>query len=123
MRVEVTLVSVIFTGIHVKITLVCVCGNHTLRVKSHFAWRNRTLRVKIILVHVKITLVRVVVTFVLANSLCRSHTRACRYHTREWHIHTCVRKSHFACKISLRVKSHSAGGNCSLRVEIILVRV
>jgi hypothetical protein len=53
-------VSVIFTRIRVKITL--VCENHTLRVKSSNG--NRTLCVEINLVRVGITLVRVGITFV-----------------------------------------------------------
>jgi hypothetical protein len=44
-RVIITLMSVIFTCIRVKITLVCV--NLTLRVKSHYACEDRTLRVEI----------------------------------------------------------------------------
>jgi hypothetical protein len=39
-----------------------VSGNHTLRVKSHFACGNRNLRVEINLVRVEITLVRVETT-------------------------------------------------------------
>jgi hypothetical protein len=59
-RVVVLLVRVIFTRLSVKITLVCV----DLRVKSHCACGNRTLRVEINLVRVEITLVRIVITFV-----------------------------------------------------------
>jgi hypothetical protein len=62
-RVVITLVSVIFTRIHVKITLV-ETGNHTLRVKLHSAWGNRTLRVEINFMRVEITLVRVGITLV-----------------------------------------------------------
>jgi hypothetical protein len=44
------------------------------------------------------------------------------------HTHTCqnyshVTGNHTACKITLRVKSHSACVNRTLRVEINLVRV
>jgi hypothetical protein len=61
-RVIITLVSVIFTDIGVKIRF--VCENHILRVKSHSACENRTLRVEINLLRVEITLVRVIITFV-----------------------------------------------------------
>jgi hypothetical protein len=39
-----------------------VSGNHTLRVKSHFWYGNRTLRVEINLDRVEITLVRAGIT-------------------------------------------------------------
>jgi hypothetical protein len=39
----ITLMCVIFTRIRVKITLLCVESNATLRVKSNFACGNRTL--------------------------------------------------------------------------------
>jgi hypothetical protein len=101
-RVVVLLVRVIFTCIGVKITLVCV----DLRVKSHYAYENRILRVDINLLRVEITLVRVVIKFVHVlillvsviitpirracqnHNACGNHIRAFRYHTRECHIHT-----------------------------------
>jgi hypothetical protein len=42
----------------------CVSRNHSLRVKSHSACRNRNFRVEINLVRVEITLVRVGITCV-----------------------------------------------------------
>jgi hypothetical protein len=87
-----------------------VCGNHTLRVKSHSLCGNRTLRLEINLVRGEVTLVRVVITHsclsksycvyklhsscrnhtlrVESDSVCIYHTRACRSHTCECHIHT-----------------------------------
>jgi hypothetical protein len=87
MRVEITVVSVVITFVHIKIRIrvkntVClykshlyhiqthtcqqyflVSRNHALRIKSHSACGSRTLRVEINLVHVEITLVRVRITF------------------------------------------------------------
>jgi hypothetical protein len=85
-RFEITVVSVVITFVHVKITIhveiklcvykshschshtcqnySCVSGNHTLRVKSHFLCGNRTLRVEINLERVQITLGRVEITLV-----------------------------------------------------------
>jgi hypothetical protein len=108
-------------------------------VKSHFACENRTLHVKINLVRVQITLVRVVHTFVpveitlrieitlciwKSHSACINHTRTCRNQTRECHIHTlmCQNYTRVRGNHNLRVKPHSVGGNCTLRVEITLVR-
>jgi hypothetical protein len=45
--------------------------NHTLRVKSHSACGNRTLRVEINLVLIEITLVRVGITFLLVKNQLR----------------------------------------------------
>jgi hypothetical protein len=107
-----------------------VSGNLTLRVKSHSACDNRTLHVEINLVRVEITLIRA----------CRYHTARriytlrvrvtfervdCRMYTREYHIytHTCQTYSRVCRKHTLRVKSHSACGNLTLRVETNLVRV
>jgi hypothetical protein len=42
----------------------CVCGNHTLRVKSHSAGGNSTLRIEITLLRVEITLGRFEITLV-----------------------------------------------------------
>jgi hypothetical protein len=65
-----------------------VCENHTLRVKSHSAYGNRTLRVVITLVRVVITLVRVVITFVsvtlervIITVVIFTRLRACNIHT------------------------------------------
>jgi hypothetical protein len=58
-RVEIKFVSIIFTRIRVKLTLVCV--EHTMRVKSHSAGGNCTLQVEITFVRVEITLVRVAI--------------------------------------------------------------
>jgi hypothetical protein len=44
-----------------------VSENHTLRVKSHSACGNRTLRVKTKLVRAEITLLRIGITFVLVE--------------------------------------------------------
>jgi hypothetical protein len=145
-RDVITLVSVIFTRIRVKITFV-VCGNHSLRVKSHSACGNRTLREYINLVRLDITLCVWKSYSACCNpiSACLNHTRewhnhnscgklhsayiihtlACRYHTRECHIHThtCQNYSRVNGNHTLRVKSHSAFGNRTLRVEIYLVRV
>jgi hypothetical protein len=57
--------------IHTHTFRKCVCGNHTLRVKSHSEDENCTLRVEITLVRVEIELVRVVITFVSVKfTLC-----------------------------------------------------
>jgi hypothetical protein len=56
-------------------------------------------------VHVETNLVRKL------HSACVNHTRARRNHTRKFPNHI------------LRLKSHFVGGNCTLRVEITLVRV
>jgi hypothetical protein len=89
--IEITLVSVIFTRIRVKLNLVCV--ETTRRVKSHSPCGNRTLRVEINLVHVEINLLRVEITFVRVEITlvsviitlirvkitfaCRNHSCAC----------------------------------------------
>jgi hypothetical protein len=62
-RVEITLMSVIFTRIRAKLTRVCRI-KHTLRAKSHSVCGNLTLRVEINLVRVEITLVRFEITLV-----------------------------------------------------------
>jgi hypothetical protein len=61
LRVEITLVSVIFTCIRVNFTIVCVesRAQHTLRVKSHSACGNLTMHAETKLVRVEFTLVRV----------------------------------------------------------------
>jgi hypothetical protein len=66
----ITLVSVLFTRIRGKITFV-VCGNHSLRVKSHSACGNRTLRLVIPLVRVLITLVSGIFTICVVNYTLR----------------------------------------------------
>jgi hypothetical protein len=68
-----------------------------MRVKSHSAGKNYTLRVETNLVRVEITLVRVVITFVSVevplcvelNSACR-----CRSHTMRVEVAIYVYKSH-----------------------------
>jgi hypothetical protein len=57
LRVEITLVSVIFTWIRVNFTIVCVesRAQHTLRVKSHSA-ETKLVRVEFTLVRVGSTL-------------------------------------------------------------------
>jgi hypothetical protein len=61
--------SVIFTRIRVKITLVRV--ETTLRVKSHSAYGNRTLRVEINILRVELTLVSVIITLIpIKITLC-----------------------------------------------------
>jgi hypothetical protein len=124
-------VSVIYTRIRVKNTLVCVCGNHTLRVKSHSACINNTracrnhtrechihtrsrIRLKITLV-CEITLCRWKLHFAWKNHPCAcwNHTRACCNHIRAWQVHTVCGKNTFCVK-----KSHSASENNTLRVEI-----
>jgi hypothetical protein len=70
-----------------------VWGSHTLRVKSHFACENRTMRVEINRVRLEITLVRVVITLVhvvitlvsviiklisgKSHSACKKHSCMC----------------------------------------------
>jgi hypothetical protein len=54
-----------------------VNGNHTLRVKSHSAFGNRTLRAEIYLVRVEINLVRVEITFVLVKITLRVEITLC----------------------------------------------
>jgi hypothetical protein len=54
-----------------------VSGNRTLRVKSHSACENRTLRVEITLARVEITLVRVVITFVVVEITLRVEIKLC----------------------------------------------
>jgi hypothetical protein len=146
-RFEITVVNVASTFVHVKITMrggitvcvyksrieithihthtcqtySCVCIKHTIRVKSHFACENLTLRVEINLVRVEITLMRIEITLSVLkfNFACLNHNRACRNHIRKCHIHThtcqnltrvCV-KSH-----SWVLKLHSACRNFTLRV-------
>jgi hypothetical protein len=46
----------------------------------------------------------------------QNHSPACRNHTRECQNYSRVCGNH-----TLRVKSHSAGGNCTLRVKIMRV--
>jgi hypothetical protein len=52
------------------------------------------------------------------HSACINHTQACRNDTRE-----CQNYTRVCGNYTLRVKSHSADGNFTLRVEINLVRV
>jgi hypothetical protein len=47
----------------------------------------------------------------------------CRYHTRECNILTCQTYSRVFVNHTMHVKSHSASGNRTLRVEINLIRV
>jgi hypothetical protein len=66
MRVKITLERVVITLVSVK---TCqnysrMCIKHTLRVKSHSACGNHTLRLEVNLVRVKSTLERVLITFV-----------------------------------------------------------
>jgi hypothetical protein len=51
--------------------------NHTLRVKSHFTYENRTLCAGIDLVRVKITLMRVGITFVPVEITLRVEITLC----------------------------------------------
>jgi hypothetical protein len=87
------------------------------------------LRVEITLVRFEIPVVTVVITFVRLNIkihfACRNHTQASHYHTRECHIYkyTCQNYSGVSENHTLRVKSHSACGNYTLRVEINLMSV
>jgi hypothetical protein len=78
-------------------------------------------------VRVEITLVRVVFPLCVCKlrSACINNTRACRYHTRESHIHThtCQTYCRVRRKDTLRVKSHSACENLTMRTETNLVRV
>jgi hypothetical protein len=113
MRVEITLERVVIT-LHE-----CHIHNYTLRVKSHSACGNRTLRVEITLVRVKTTVVWKL------HSTSINHTRACRYHTCECHnhTHTCRNYSRVRGNHTLCLKTHSACINRTLRVEINLVRV
>jgi hypothetical protein len=103
-----------------------VCGNHTLRVKSHSLGVNCTLRVEITLVRVEITLVRVDFTLCVEITLYvyKSHSCVSLSHS-ECHIHTytCQNYSRVTGNHTLRVKSHSACVNRTLRVEINLVCV
>jgi hypothetical protein len=80
-RVVITLLSVIYTRLRVKITLVCV---ESRRLKSHAACVNRNLRVEINLMRVEITLVRIEITLCLwkFHSACRNQTLACPNHFR-----------------------------------------
>jgi hypothetical protein len=71
------------------------------------------LRVKITLVCVEITLCVYPLHFASIN-----HTPAYRNHTRSCQNNTIVCNNH-----TLHIKSHCAGGNCTLRVEITLVCV
>jgi hypothetical protein len=97
---NIALESVIF--IRVKITL--VCRNHTMRVKSHSACESHTLRVEINLVRVVITFVAVEITLLVKITLC------VWYRTQEVSkLHSCVCGNY-----TLRAKSHSAGGMCTL---------
>jgi hypothetical protein len=80
------------------------------------------------------------------HSACRNHSRACRNYTREYHIHTNTCQNYtlrieitledvvitsYVSKITLLCvditlcvyKSHCAGGHCTLRVGITLVRI
>jgi hypothetical protein len=76
MRVEITLDRVVITLVSVTFTRMCVkknsrvCGNHTLRVKSHSTYGNRTLRVEINLMRVEFTLSCVLIL----HSACRNYT-------------------------------------------------
>jgi hypothetical protein len=86
-----------------------VCRKYTLRTLRV----KITLRVETNLVRFEITLLRVESTLWVwkLHSACINHTRTCRNHTRK-------------CQNSSRVwKSQSAGGNCTLRIEITLLRV
>jgi hypothetical protein len=76
------------------------------------------MRAETNLLRVEFTLVRVEITRCVykLQCACINHTRACHNHTRKRQNYTLV------CG-HLRVKSHCAGGNCTLRVEISLVRV
>jgi hypothetical protein len=71
------------------------------------------VRVEFTLLHVEITL-----CVLKLHSACINHTRACRNHTRLYQNYTFVCGNH-----NLRVKTPYADGNCTLRVEITLVRV
>jgi hypothetical protein len=52
------------------------------------------------------------------HSWCISPTLECHIH-----MHTCQNYIRVCGNYTLCVKSHSAGGNCTLRVKITLVRV
>jgi hypothetical protein len=54
-----------------------VCGNHTLRLKSHSAGGNCTLRVEITLVRVEITPERILITFVRVEITLRVEIILC----------------------------------------------
>jgi hypothetical protein len=57
------------------------------------------------------------------HSACLHQTRACRNHPRDCqiHPHTCQNYSRVSGNHTMRVKSHLACGNCTLRVESNLV--
>jgi hypothetical protein len=99
-------------------------GNCTLRVKSHSCvWKshsadgNCTLRVEITLVHVEITL-----CVWKLDSASRNRTLAYINYGRECHIYTntCQNYTRVCGNHILRVKSHSAGRNCTLCVDLRL---
>jgi hypothetical protein len=96
------------------------CQNHTLCVEI------TPVRVEIIVVSVLMTSLVLKSQFMWKlHSACRNSTRSCRNHTCECHIHThtCQNYSRVSGNHTLRVKSHSACGNRTLRVETNLVRV
>jgi hypothetical protein len=79
--VAITLVSFIFTGIRVKITLVCNCGCHITHCgwKLHFACKNHSC------------------ASWNRTHACFNHIRACQIHTAGGN-HTLLVKSHSACR-------------------------
>jgi hypothetical protein len=99
-----------------------VSGNHTLRLKSHSAYGNCTLRVEINFMRVEIILVRVGITFVPVKITLRVEIERVGITLDRVEI-TCQTYSRVCRKLTLSVKSHSACGNLNLRVETNLVRV
>jgi hypothetical protein len=105
-RVVITLVSVIITLVSVIITLIR-SRNHRRECRNHIRACQKLQCVWII------------------HCACINHTRACRYHTRECNIqtYTCQNYSRVSGNHTLRVKTHSANENRTLRFKFNLVRV
>jgi hypothetical protein len=103
--------------------LTCACISHTRVCHNHtHMCQNQTLRVEISLVLVEITVLSVVITksqcvwklhfcvVITLDSVCHIHTHTCQYYS-------CASGNH-----TLRVKSHSACRNRTLRAETNLLR-